>query len=1624
MYFEVSASYNYSVQTAAESYYKNNKCLEVMWNNSNSQAGCRSCPVNYYLNTSIFPNPCTPCSLKGCHSCNSTTCLTGCGDALFFNATTSTCQFCFFSCKSCSGDAFDQCFSCKPGYFWQQNAYNATGRCAPCHAQCATCFGPASNQCGEPAYGYFFTDFGLDTNATSACAASCGECSGSATNCTSCLPQYFDTVDQFTLDERTGTCAVTDNSANSCTEMRIQANGSQYCRWCDPSFVFDGPTNSCVFMTSLGSCNITKRSPPDNRDLFCRSCPPGSNYVLNFDSNTCPDIPTAQGTICQNKVSYSLNYYCLNCTTGYSLDLTTGGCVQTCPSGKIPVTFNYVSLCMNPTPGCLAGSFDSSYNFFCSSCSTPNFMKYVPTDPYCLNLQCNTVYVGINKQCSPLNDPGTCDPQLCMWTNNTNECSGGTCVRKIFEVVFNGSNFKLQLNSNNSFFYNFDVNAYAVYDTTSVPGQKRVFCRLVSDDLDDELSTCVFTNGALIIETTTPKYLQLLSQGSLTLKTAVFKVFRSLLSIDTVDINAAGSGYSFTISPSAPINTNSNRGVNWDINYQASMPYSNGIKVFVTSRTSKYNVSTFSWECASVSPNAGLAASLNTTLQALNNSSSLNVPLTDTSFINQQVRIKSTIVDQFGQVYVQYFAFTVVSGSPVLFQPVARPVFYSDGQPGVEIPLISSTPNLIVSSIQVTAVNLVGTFTFSVTQRAFDYLLNVVTSNSSDFILNITYQSNPAYQINMIRQKPNYPSTIIHQTVGDNINFFKFQLINRLPVFSVFCVDEVAKTSCLPNSAIRSYSPGDSIVLQDLFNFTTTGTKWLFFRSGTLPDETVSSSVINGLLTAQVQTPELTSTADVRYPEAPFSSVADTFYLDFKASNVSSLVQQPYTYIDPNFALTSGTVNYSVASSGCQIDQNGNTNAFRMESSVGFTLNGTTSYSLKESRFLSTSDTISLAINGSSSAGMVLADFNSAYRSSGGTCNDPSDQFNNMISFNGRFLISDYGSFSRRMLIPTLFATIPLQASVSAYTNCGKFSSSYSTYTDSTGLSLASTLANAVSTLLLNLGNGQRDQLNNLNMILFQISEAYRLCNFSSQCIAPLAQIQSEAVKLLTKLPAASNANKFEFTSRYSFMGGFLWDLGLIANSSLASVLGMLEDTNSFLKGKIGPILLANWRFSRSLRGNLSALDLLLSDQVDYPVKVCSNLLNNLIFSYANDTERNPLVNRTIQQLVSHYELKLVRISSHKRKEFFVDNNVQVQGQTVLTPLDNLYFFQLDANNVLVFKNLQFASPKSYYEIIVLNWQTDLLTRMAPLYNASNNDFAKRNFFYQFNSYFKASIPIAGETQIYSNNCTVPQIGNCVPVTLPPNFVNFSLCKCENSSEGAGVPPITNITITVIPPTTLPSGGCAIPGCLLPGIPDVPGVLTNDNTEKLMFGKITNYAGFCYSTMALESVFTLLFLVGVIYRPCLVRTSLNYCSKVSTKLLIHRLLAQSKTTTPNVEFPKEASDGHNPKLESFEDSLKSSGSSSNAFTNLTPAQVAVYEKLKEYERQEGLSLKGLKQSDLQPLGFWSLYFHYLAVNHMMSGVAFLNSSQFNKLTILSLTYLRLIFHLGLSMYFTIGKRLN
>ncbi|XP_056379292.1 proprotein convertase subtilisin/kexin type 5 isoform X1 [Hyla sarda] len=343
---------------------------------------------------------------------NTRICVSECPSGHYF-AEKKRCKKCFPNCETCVGSRSDQCTSCKPGYYLNEETNSCTTNCPDgfylnenkklcrkCHENCKTC--TSADNCTECRHGLSLQGsrcliscedgkyYSMVKKECEPCHRSCATCSGAGIdNCINCAKEMF---------FEDGRCVTLCGSQYYIAPPK--ANGFKTCKRCD---------GSCL------SC-----SGPGDRN--CTTCPDG--YLLQ--GNTC-----SVGTVCKDGQYNENIIHCMPCDAscykctgpgrqkciGCSITrfLDDGQCVLTCPVGKYELN-RLCHLCHHTCLTCNDSQPDA-----CTSCGIDKFGR----TRYLYEGECRegcpeTYYIEDNR-CVPC--PENC--QSCKSSKQCDKCLKG-----------------------------------------------------------------------------------------------------------------------------------------------------------------------------------------------------------------------------------------------------------------------------------------------------------------------------------------------------------------------------------------------------------------------------------------------------------------------------------------------------------------------------------------------------------------------------------------------------------------------------------------------------------------------------------------------------------------------------------------------------------------------------------------------------------------------------------------------------------------------------------------------------------------------------------------------------------------------------------------------------------------------------------------------------------------------------------------------------------------------------------------------------------------------------------------------------------------------------------------------
>jgi hypothetical protein len=1308
---------------------------------------------------------------------------------------------------------------------------------------------------------------------------------------------------------------------------------------------------------------------------------------------------------------------------------------------QLLATFNGKKYWFEALPGCTDAVFDvlNENKYFCNVCQGPDYSKPYPTSPLCLNQQAGSSFMSPNKQCTPA-DTG-CDSRLAIWS---------AAKYAFFELGFSGTQVEIRFKKEWDFLFLMEMRSYAVYETISAT-KKRVFCKLISDNLDDDQTLCTWIRTGdytkIVLDVSSEIYRRIIASTStafVILKKAPFVIKRkyiqdaAVLNVDLTDPAAFNPPIDFFLD--LTFNTAGFKESIWTPVYQPFAVMNQPLNLNVGAKDWRLSLLSYEWTCISITgeTTSDLRKSFNASLQTFKNAA-LQLNLTDTRLQGKTLVMLLKLKDEFFQEYYHIFEMQVVTPPRALEPFLNEPLLYSDGNQEVFVPLKPNIQNLNESLVTLTTTGLTGTLTSSLTKRYNYFVLQLKVDVGNDFNVTLTYGTYTPTVLQFFRVKSRVQSYIFHEDKATNDAPFIFQLINRGANFKVYCADDTNRQSCLPGWTTSSYTPGDRVTMASPFSFAGAANeaKTLFFMTTIGSDTSIASSRVTAIVSPPGQTvsttPKVATRATIAYPESPFFASNEVTYYDFTPSAVSYGASVAAPYIDTNMDKQSTTLTFANDGySQYSINQAAAVSSFKLTTGYSATLSGTDQHSFFESRIAPIVASSSLTVAQTSNNGIVDLTF-AVTTANRGTCNDPLSFFTTQLVFDGKVIVSDVGQVACYSLIPKIFGSQAINVQARTSTYCGQVVSNTVAFLDSTGLTFTSTLASYVGNSLVSLGTSVSEQVNGLNLVMLQLWKGYARCIQNSGCIATPVDFMTQAEIVLSKIPTTLEQNKYALTSRYSLINSFMWEPKIMTDPAVNNLLMTMFNTSEYLKTKARPILYANPRLSRELRKSLSDLNLIQTETVDVPIRMATNMLSVLLFQYVNNTDRGYLLNYSITDIVNYAEFKQLRVSSNKRKEYYEDESACLSAMTVLTPLEPSISIELSNTKKLVFKNLAFENTSEYYEIIVLGWKPALVEKIEKYYNKSNQAVWE-HFYYEFRTYFRSEIPIAGEGQILGTDCQ--QKAECSPSTE----AGYNVCTCVQLNASVPFFPKPD-TYTLEPKpyvpinvnTTQPPGNTTDPpkkdgdSSLAK---DAKELFDNPNANKLDFTTVNNFSTWCYSTLGIFFIFFVLYGLGIFNSGKLKSWSVGFAMNVSMKLFIHQLMLQEESTHKK-KTDEERNDSCDFDAEdAFSKPSHLGTHSSNQ--NLTEDQKNVISRLKRMKEDqdrkssmlpeiEMIDLKVAEKCGYKKLTPLFLYFLYLMMNHPITSILFLKSEQYSKVIMLSLTYIRMMAHLALSMYFTLGK---
>ena len=245
------------------------------------------------------------------------------------------------------------------GSMWPTGSIDYVCPCVACHAQCSKCSGPTENECEACSLGFY-----LQPNFP--------------TCINSCPTGYW-------KDDDSNKCKICHNSCSVCT----------------------GPNNN-----QCSSCNSGAFLRPSS--TTCASgCIPG--YWGDTSSNTCVQCNTS----CSGCTGPN-NNQCSTCNSGYFLQPSGTGCLDSCPNGCWGNTDSHTCESCNTACSICTGPSDTQ----CSACNSGYFLQPAPDDTSCLTT-CQTGYWKdtTNHVCTPCN--AACEACLDGTHTQCSSCNSG-----------------------------------------------------------------------------------------------------------------------------------------------------------------------------------------------------------------------------------------------------------------------------------------------------------------------------------------------------------------------------------------------------------------------------------------------------------------------------------------------------------------------------------------------------------------------------------------------------------------------------------------------------------------------------------------------------------------------------------------------------------------------------------------------------------------------------------------------------------------------------------------------------------------------------------------------------------------------------------------------------------------------------------------------------------------------------------------------------------------------------------------------------------------------------------------------------------------------------------------------
>ncbi|XP_026559605.1 proprotein convertase subtilisin/kexin type 5 isoform X1 [Pseudonaja textilis] len=357
-----------------------NDCLHYYYKSKNNTRICvPNCPPGHYSADKKRCKKCAPnCETcfgshsDQCSTCKpgyfineeSRSCITSCPDGFYLDNNKIVCRKCSENCRSCT--EFHTCTECRYGLSLQGTRcvirceagkyYNGRD-CEPCHRSCASCEGPGADACINCTEEYFMEN---------------GKCVATCHN-----GYYLD----HSLENGYKTCKRCDVSCFGCS-----GPGERNCTSCPSGYILD--TGLCVvglvckdgeYIDFLGHCQFcdiscSKCTGPTSKDCV------GCSYAKVLDDGRCT-VQCPRGKFEFNKQCHSCHESCRECSgnepnectscakdkKGHMRFLYLGECRKSCPLGFYPSEadgtcapcYEHCQECLNQTSceRCLEGYY-------------------------------------------------------------------------------------------------------------------------------------------------------------------------------------------------------------------------------------------------------------------------------------------------------------------------------------------------------------------------------------------------------------------------------------------------------------------------------------------------------------------------------------------------------------------------------------------------------------------------------------------------------------------------------------------------------------------------------------------------------------------------------------------------------------------------------------------------------------------------------------------------------------------------------------------------------------------------------------------------------------------------------------------------------------------------------------------------------------------------------------------------------------------------------------------------------------------------------------------------------------------------------------------------------------------